>query len=356
MKVKTPGGNTSWDRTTVWGILKNPAYKGHAAFGKTRTTETRQLLRPTRRTPTQLKRINTRFDIPEDEWIYIPVPPLVDDSLFDAVQDQFRHNQARNRQRKLGTVNLLAGLTVCGKCGYAYTVYNPSKRTHGYYRCGGRSKADCTNKPVRADVLESAVWAEVESLLRNPERMESEYRRRLQVPETAVGEHTGLKAEQTKLKKSMTRLIDGYAEGLIPKAEFETRVKGAKKRIEAVERQMQEFADEENMRCQLKLLIVQLADFTSRVSKRLDNADLTTKRELIKTLIKHVELDEQKVNIVFRVGPNPFVLAPEGALSQHCRIGSIPLQPPIPVSQVYAEVHTGKTLGRAQAVCWELKL
>src|SRR3989441_3288273 len=32
---QTRTGKTVWDRATVWGILKNPAYKGEAAFGKT---------------------------------------------------------------------------------------------------------------------------------------------------------------------------------------------------------------------------------------------------------------------------------------------------------------------------------
>ena len=33
--IPSPRGKNYWDRTTVWGILKNPAYKGSAAFGKT---------------------------------------------------------------------------------------------------------------------------------------------------------------------------------------------------------------------------------------------------------------------------------------------------------------------------------
>jgi site-specific DNA recombinase len=33
--VATATGKHSWDRTTVWGMLRNPAYVGRAAFGKT---------------------------------------------------------------------------------------------------------------------------------------------------------------------------------------------------------------------------------------------------------------------------------------------------------------------------------
>jgi site-specific DNA recombinase len=34
-QIPSPKGKPYWDRTTVWGILKNPAYKGQAQFGKT---------------------------------------------------------------------------------------------------------------------------------------------------------------------------------------------------------------------------------------------------------------------------------------------------------------------------------
>src|SRR6201988_4498727 len=41
----TRRGKPAWDRTTVWGILKNPAYIGTAAFGKTRIGAMRGRLR-----------------------------------------------------------------------------------------------------------------------------------------------------------------------------------------------------------------------------------------------------------------------------------------------------------------------
>jgi site-specific DNA recombinase len=43
--IPTQTGKQAWDRTTVWGMLKNPAYKGMAAFGKTAMGQ----MRPRRR-------------------------------------------------------------------------------------------------------------------------------------------------------------------------------------------------------------------------------------------------------------------------------------------------------------------
>src|SRR5215211_4783328 len=37
--VPTRKGKTVWDRSTVWAMLRNPAYRGQAAFGKTKTAE-----------------------------------------------------------------------------------------------------------------------------------------------------------------------------------------------------------------------------------------------------------------------------------------------------------------------------
>src|SRR6202035_3339546 len=35
-----------WERTTVWAILRNPAYKGTACFGKTETAQRQRITRP----------------------------------------------------------------------------------------------------------------------------------------------------------------------------------------------------------------------------------------------------------------------------------------------------------------------
>jgi len=38
-QVPTRTGKARWDRSTVWGMLRNPAYAGRAAFSKTRRTD-----------------------------------------------------------------------------------------------------------------------------------------------------------------------------------------------------------------------------------------------------------------------------------------------------------------------------
>src|SRR3954471_1143469 len=71
-------GKPAWDRSVVWATLKNPAYRGTAAFGKTRAGEVKpQRLRPQRGRPEQPRRPVSRLDTPPCDQIFIDVPGLV---------------------------------------------------------------------------------------------------------------------------------------------------------------------------------------------------------------------------------------------------------------------------------------
>jgi site-specific DNA recombinase len=116
----TRTGKTVWDRATICGMLKNPTYKGEAAFGKTAIEPLRPRLRAQRGRPLQPKHAYSHHDIPPEQWMRIPVPALVDAALFDAVQEQLQENRKRARVPQRGAKYLLQGLIVCASCGYAY--------------------------------------------------------------------------------------------------------------------------------------------------------------------------------------------------------------------------------------------
>ena len=47
-QIPTRSGNGRWERSTVWGILRNPAYSGRACFGKTERRERQRITRRVR--------------------------------------------------------------------------------------------------------------------------------------------------------------------------------------------------------------------------------------------------------------------------------------------------------------------
>jgi site-specific DNA recombinase len=331
-KEQTRTGKTVWDRATVCDMLKNPAYKGSAAFGKTRVEPLRPRLRAQRGRPMQPKRAASTQDVPREKWISIPVPALIDEALFEAVQEQLRENRQRARIGQRGARYLLQGLLVCASCGYAYygkpispSARKGNPRSYAYYRCIGSDAYRfggvrlCWNKQLRTDLVDEAVWNEVCKLLEDPSRLEQEYRQRLLAKEH-VTELTRLEASLGRLRQGIARLIDSYAEGMIDKAEFEPRITRMRERIKQVKEQVRQIQDEAGMEHELRLILGKLETFASKVKEGLAEADWLTRRELVRTLVKRVEVNQEHVNVIFRVGPTtPSTPSDHSTQSlQHC--------------------------------------
>jgi site-specific DNA recombinase len=328
--IRTATGKYWWDRTTIWGILKNPAYKGMAAYGKTRTGPMKPRLRPQRGDPEQPRRVHSIYNVCRDEWIYIPVPAIVTPALFDMVQEQLEQNRKRNRQSRRGARYLLQGLLVCKACGYAYygkpvslSAGKGKRRAYAYYRCIGSDayrfggQRICYNKQVRTDLLGEAVWQDVCSLLREPERITQEHQRRLtRSSHNSSLDH--LKALTQKVKRGISRLIDAYQDGLIDRTEFEPRLRHSKERLSQLDEQILTSSQEQKRLQDLRLVIGQVDTFAKMIDGSLEQADFQTKRQVIRTLVKHIEIGDEDVKVIYRVDGLPFVQAPEKGLLQHC--------------------------------------
>ncbi len=361
----TSHGKLAWDRTSIWAMLRNPAYVGEAAFGKTRAGPRPARARPVRGGSEQPRRIYGLYDVPPAEWIRVPVPRLVEPALFDAVREQLAENRRRSRQSARGARYLLQGLLVCAACGYAYygkavslCAAKGKRRDYAYYRCCGSDayrfggQRVCANTQVRTDRLDEAVWREVECLLRDPARIATEYERRLAEarrrgadgPDLAAAE-----AQLAKLRRGMGRLIDSYTEDLIERAEFEPRIGGFRQRIQGWEAQLQAMRDEAALQTTLSLVIGRLEDFARQVHDRVVEVDWHTQRDLIRTLVKRVEIDRDDINVVFRVDPLPPPSDPrgagEGSILQDCGRRGKPL-PCEPVPALCLRCVDGENLSR----------
>jgi site-specific DNA recombinase len=333
----TRTGRTVWDRSVVWGMLTHPAYTGTAAFGKTQQGPLRPRLRAQRGRPLQPRRTTSTYDVPPEEWLPIPVPALVDKAVFAAVQEQLQANKQHTRQSQRGARYLLQGLLQCQQCGYAFYGKPVSRkaakgkpRTYAYYRCLGTDayrfggERVCQNTQVRTDRLDLAVWREVCGLLAHPERLAEEYRRRLHADSAGTRqEHATLETQLSKLRQGLARLIDSYAEGLLEKHEFEPRITRLRQRIARLEEQRQQLTDEEALHAELHLIIGRLEDFAARVHHGLEEVDWLSKREMMRALVKRVEVAHDQVHVVFRVDQRPGDSSAEKKSLQLCRGSSV---------------------------------
>ncbi|MFB3107294.1 MAG: zinc ribbon domain-containing protein, partial [Pseudomonadales bacterium] len=268
-----------------------------------------------------------------DEQEFIDVPGLVSEALFEAVAEQLAENKKRNRQGKRGAKYLLQGLLQCQCCRYAYygkpvsrSSAKGKKVRYAYYRCVGSDayrfggQRICHNKQVRTDLLEEAVWEDVCSLLCDPERVAHEYERRVQRnDEKTKGTSNQLAAQIRKTKRTIARLIDAYEDGLLTKEEFEPRIRNSKQRLDSLQQDAATLADEQVKAEELRLVIGQLQEFSERLADELKEPDWHSKREIIRGLIKRVEVGAEDVRVVYKVSPSPFAQGPaSGASLQHC--------------------------------------
>ena len=340
MKILSPKGKDYWDRSVIWLILKNPAYKGQAAFGKTKMGTMLPRIRPQKHSCEQPRLNYSVYDVEKENWIYIPVPAIIDSDLFDAVQEQLRENRKLARVRREGANYLLQGLVVCQCCRYAYYGKKVKNKRGGniynytYYHCTGSDahrfggSRICSNKQIHTDILEIAVWEEVKFLLKDPRRITEEFQKRILELEKSPLDSTinSLEKQELKLNRGISRLIDSYAQEHISREEFEPRIKAMKQNLKTIEEQKNKINNQKDLKKELKLIITNLEDFASCVKSGLEDVEWHDKRDIIRALVRRIEINHEDVNVVFRIQelPNlpPSVAGDNLNNLQHC-CGSI---------------------------------
>ena len=314
----TASGRRVWSKQAVWHILQNPAYIGQAAYGKTRmmprTRKTRP--RPPRGRPAEPRRSNAPVAIDSKEWVFVPVPPLVNERLFRAAQQQLEENRARVRLGRRTLGHLLQGLACCAICRYAY--YGKTTRERGpehslkdyrYYRCSGTDgyrfggERICTNRQIQAEFLEVAVWREVCDLLRNPEKLERDFKESNNAV-ASLQTAGALKAQRLKQQHALERLIDSFTEGLISKDQFTPRMARTRSRIAELDTQIQAYSGDIDQMEHLRLGVARLRELSATLGPGLADSDWHRKREVIRTVVQRIEIGHGNIRIVFRLSPD----------------------------------------------------
>ena len=305
--IPTRHGKSPWERSTVWAMLRNPAYQGTACFGKTERAERQRVTRPLRRRGGFTARCSTSRDRPREDWIEIPVPALVSIETFALAQERLQANRHfASRHTKEPT--LLQGLLVCQECGYAYyrTSTRTSTRKLYYYRCLGsddwryQNGRVCAHRPVRQDYLDEVVWRQVIDLLTHPDLVRDEIDRRMQAMQesnpTQIRKEV-LMREHTHICKGMDRLLDAYQEGLLLLEELRERMPELQKRETAVNAELQTLeaglVDQE--RCWQ--LGANLEGFLGRLQQGAQSLNVKDRQRIVRSVVKEVLVGSDMITI-----------------------------------------------------------
>ena len=296
-----------WERSTVWGILRNPAYKGEACFGKTTIAPRQRITRPIRMRGGVATRNSASHERPRQDWITIAVPPIVSEQTFALAQERLQANKIHAPRRTV-TPSVVQGLVSCTKCGYALyrTSTRSSARTIHYYRCLGSdawrrlSGSICNNRPVRQDLLDEVVWTEIVRLLEDPRLIQNEIERRLAAAREAdptKRREEGLRRDVVRIRKGIDRLLTAYQEGLLPIEELRERMPQLRRRQQASTAELQAIADQSVTRTAYLRLAETLNTFLTRLRSSASALDVSERQRIVRLLVKEVLVGDDKIII-----------------------------------------------------------
>jgi site-specific DNA recombinase len=320
----TRTGTPHWGSSTIWAILRNPAYTGLAAYGRRRVTGAPAKPMRTTRQRGRLSGRSAYEHVEPEHWLRIPVPALITEQQHALAQELLARNR-RLSPRNTRRPSLLQGILVCRECGHSY--YRTSTRSntgivHHYYRCSGADGFRrpegrvCHARQVRIDEVDEPVWAQVLALLENPELIKAEIERRLatlRAEHPASHRREGLQRDVTRAHNALRRLIDGYQEQLITLEELRARMPELRRR-EATLRAELDALDNELHDAETYLQLTETLDaFRTRLTTNAEKLTIEQRQEIVRLVVQEVLLGDDDITVRHSI-PIPTGGHPGGSL------------------------------------------
>jgi site-specific DNA recombinase len=305
--VPTRKNKPRWERSVIWAILRNPAYVGRAAFGKTERAERKRVTRPLRQRGGFSRRCSANRERPREQWIEIAVPALVSEAVFARAQERLAENRRLSR-KNTKDLTLLQGLLVCGQCGYGLyrTSTRTTKRQAKYYRCLGADgwrhmlPTPCPCRPIRVEDLDDAVWTQVERLLEEPAMIRAELERRRDESlrsNPLQQRRQRLQHDLQRVGQQIDKLLDAYQEGLLGLADLRQRMPGLRKKQSAAQKELEGAHWQALADAQLQQLDQSLESFLERLKRLAKDLGVAEKQKIIRLLVKEVVVENDAITV-----------------------------------------------------------
>ena len=290
-----------WAQSTVIHILHNPVYKGEAWYNQTQVADA---WRP--RLQTGLKDLRpgnrrSRTRRPQEEWIPVQVPALINAELWRMAQEQRASNRAR-AARNTPHEYLLRGLLICGHCGRRL-VGTWTALSHGRSICLARyprsAPWSCEGRSVSAARVESQVWDPIKDLLAEPDRLRARDQESRGDP-ALVGsderEHVRIERQLQGIKREVQRLIDADPIRVITLTELQDRHRRAEEHNPVLTNRLQELYQQRQAREQELRLLQGLEGFCASIHEALANPTFAVKQKVPQWVVDRIIMEDTRLD------------------------------------------------------------
>ncbi len=282
-----------WSTSTLTHLLRNKTYIGEAHYGKSYAVVPEN---PINKEKYRKMRKTSRKIRPEEEWIKIPTPAIIDVDLFMRAQSQLKVNfELSNRNKK--NQYLLANRMWC-ICGDRRTGEGPQHGKYLYYRCTNRVHSfplppKCAERGINARIVDTLVWQKLAMIMSSSELLSQQIKRllgnkRSKMDISAIDIEV-VKKSILKLKNEEERYTKAYGTGLISMEKLKEYIAPLRDKIFSLEAQIVQ-AQKETGRINEFTLPKEndIKIFAQKAVKVLQNLNFEAKRGIILNVVDKV--------------------------------------------------------------------
>ncbi len=186
---------------------------------------------------------------------------------------------------------------------------------HGvtYYRCYRKRNSDsvplgsdgkpqpCSCPHIRADAIEPVVWDTISELIKDPDILIEELRRRnkdnSQTKQILERELQLCQARLKAIPEEQKRLVEGYRKGLYSDFMMREDMEAIQKEQAELEKRKLELDRQLTQRNLTENQEAQIRSLMEKISTGLDSLDFTGKQDLLRLLVERVLYNGQEVEI-----------------------------------------------------------
>ena len=305
--IPTARGANQWQPTAVDRILKNPVYKGKFIYCRTES------IAPSKRLtqdPYKQVRKTGRKTRPEEEWIVIPVPAIVDESIWDLAMAQLSRNSLHSKRNSRHPY-LLRGLIRCPRCGSTYSGH--AVKGIRRYRCiQTDSSVSSTGRRCRpgsftAEPVEVAVWDAVAEALKQPNILIAEYERRfsdLGSADAIEREQKQLSLAQKRLAVQEDRITEAYVNEAMELNRYKIEMEKLRERRGGLANMQNQMLRKATQEQDANAGLRYLKNFCDRVSQSLENLTYEDRQKLLRLVVERITVEDNRVRIETIIPPN----------------------------------------------------
>lgn len=281
-----------WNTSTLSHLLRHKVYIGETHWGSSYAVVPEKT---TNHEKYKKIKKSSRRKRPEEEWIKIPVPKIIEPELFEQANKQLKDNFALCQRNKKNEY-LLSGMIKC-TCGRNRAGEGPQHGKHLYYRCTDRVYSfplppNCQEKGINARIADKLVWKKITELMSSKklmaEQVERWFKGRQQKSKTSAVDVEGLKKEVEKLQSQVERYNKGYGAGAFTLEQLKGYTTPVKDKISQLEIQIASASKEANQTGLQMPSQAQMAVFAEKAKKTLHDLKFPAQRAIVLNVVEKI--------------------------------------------------------------------